>query len=118
MAVKNNPIKIVFLLGSDRPSGHLSLVPSLLLSILTPLFLPSRLSLSYLIPSVLELEVLGEHTCMVLPFPLFGAKETRHAQRTLLQAVPEVAIHTINLKLNPYSHMNCTSFFIFCESET
>ena len=46
-------IIIVFLLGCDRQSGLLFFVPALLLSMLTPLFLPSSsVSLSYFILAV------------------------------------------------------------------
>ena len=48
-------IIIVFWLGSDRPSGLLSFVLALLLSILMPLVLPSA-SLSYFIRGVPMLE--------------------------------------------------------------
>ena len=61
-------IIIVFWLGSDRPPGLLFFVPTLLLSILTPLFLPSS-SLSYFIPAIPMSEPLGKHSCMSTPFP-------------------------------------------------
>ena len=60
-------INIVFRLGSDRPSGLFSFVPVLLLSILTPLFLPSAsVSLSYFILAVLLRQCL-EHS---FPIPI------------------------------------------------
>ena len=88
-------INIIFGLGSVRPSGLLSFVPALLLSILSNLFLPSSsVSLSYFIIAVPMRECLGKHSCMSFIFPiailngtyfsLFGARETKHAQRTLL----------------------------------
>ena len=53
------------------PSGLLSFVPALLLSILTPLFLSClSVSLSYLIPAVPMLECFGKHSCMSSPFPI------------------------------------------------
>ena len=55
-------IIIVFWLGCDRPSGLLLFVPALLLSILTPLFLPSSsVSLSYFVLAVPMRECLGKH---------------------------------------------------------
>ena len=55
-------IIIVFLLASDRPSGIVYFVPILLLSILTPLFLPSSVSLFYFILAVPMCECLGKHS--------------------------------------------------------
>ena len=64
-------ISIVFWLGCDRPSGLLLFVPALLLSILTPLFLPSSsVSLSYFVLAVPMLECLGKHSCMSSPCPI------------------------------------------------
>ena len=58
-------IIIVFCLGCDRPSGLLLFVPALILSILTPLFLPSpSVSLSYFVLAVPMLECLGKHSRM------------------------------------------------------
>ena len=46
-------------------------VPALLLSILTPLFLPSSsVSLSYFVLAVPMRECLGKHLCMSSPFPI------------------------------------------------
>ena len=46
-------------------------VPALLLSILTPLFLPSSsVSLSYFVLAVPVRECLGKHSCMSSPFPI------------------------------------------------
>ena len=64
-------IIIVFWLGCDRPSGLLFFVPALLLSTLTPFFLPSSsVSLSYFILAVPMRECLGKHSCMSSPFPI------------------------------------------------
>ena len=64
-------IIIVFWLGCDRPSGLLLFVPILLLSILTPLFLPSlSVSLSYFVLAVPMRECLGKHSCMSSPYPI------------------------------------------------
>ena len=55
-----------------RASGLIFSVPALLiLSILTPLFLPSMsVSLSYLILEVTMHECLGKHLCTSSPFPI------------------------------------------------
>ena len=46
-------------------------VPALLLSILTPDFLPSSsVSLSYFVLAVPMRECLGKHSCMSSPFPI------------------------------------------------
>ena len=64
-------IIIVFWLGCARPSGHLLFKPALLLSILTPLFLPSSsVSLSYFVLAVPMRECLGKHSCMRSPCPI------------------------------------------------
>ena len=64
-------IVFIFLLGSDRPSGLHFFLPALLLSILTPLFLPSSsLSLSYFILAVPMRECLGKHSWMSSPCPI------------------------------------------------
>ena len=62
---------IIFWLGCDRPSGLVFFVPVLLLSILTPLFLPSSsVSLSYFVLAVPMLECSGKHSCMSAPFAI------------------------------------------------
>ena len=54
-----------FWLGCDRPSQLLYIMPALLLSILTPLFLlSSSVSLSYFVLAVPMRECLGKHSCM------------------------------------------------------
>ena len=64
-------IIFVFWLSSDRPSGILFFfVPSLLLSIPTPLFLPSSVFLFYFILALLMRECLGKHSCMSSKFPV------------------------------------------------
>ena len=64
-------INNVFGLGQFRPWGLLfHFVPALLLSILTPLFLPSFVSLSYFILAVPIRECLGKHLCTSSPFPI------------------------------------------------
>ena len=64
-------IIIVFWLGCDRPLGLLLFVPVLLLSILTPLFLPSSsVSLPYFVLAVPMRECLGKHSCMSSPCPI------------------------------------------------
>ena len=45
-------------------------MPALLISILTPRFLPSSVSLSYFILAVPMRECLGKHPCMSSPFPI------------------------------------------------
>ena len=65
-------IIIVFLLGWFRLSGLLfSFVTALLLSILTPIFLPSfSASLSYFILAVPMRECLGKYSRMSSQFPI------------------------------------------------
>ena len=54
-------ISILFFLGCDKPSGFIFFVPTLLLSILAPLFLPSSsVYLSYFILAVPMRECLSE----------------------------------------------------------
>ena len=61
-------INIIFCLGRDRPSGHPFFVPTLLLSILKPLFLPtSSVSLSYFILAIPMHECLRKHSFMSSP---------------------------------------------------
>ena len=61
----------VFRFGCDRPSGLLLFVPALLLSMLTPLFLPSSsVYLSYFVLAVPMRECLGKHSCMSSPCPI------------------------------------------------
>ena len=63
-------IIIVSWLGCDRPSGFFGGLV-LLLSILTPLFLPpSSFSLFYFILAVPMRECLRKHSCMSSPFPI------------------------------------------------
>ena len=62
-------IIIVFRYGNDRPSGLLFFVPALL-SILTPLFLPSSsVSLSFILAVPMR-ECLGKHLFMSSQFPI------------------------------------------------
>ena len=62
---------IVVWVRCDRPSGLLLFVPALLLSIITPLFLPSSsVSLSYFVLAVPMRECLGGHSCMSSPCPI------------------------------------------------
>ena len=62
---------IVFWLGCNRPSGFLFFVHALLLSILTPLFLPSSsVFLSYFVLPVPMCECFGKHSCMSSPCPI------------------------------------------------
>ena len=64
-------IIIVFLLECDRQSGLLLFVPSVLFSILTPLFYPSSsVSMSYFVLAVPMRECLGKLSCMSSPFPI------------------------------------------------
>ena len=88
-------IILVFRLGCDRPSGLLLFVPTVLFSILTPLFcVSSSVSLSYFVLAVPmrkclrkhshELPVSYSHTEWYFLISLFGAREYKHAQRTLL----------------------------------
>ena len=64
-------IIIVFLLGCDMPSGLHVFVPALLLSIITPLFLPSSsVSFPYFILAVPMRKCLGKHSCTSSPFPI------------------------------------------------
>ena len=61
-------INFEFWLGSDRPPGLIFFVPALLLSILTPFFLPSSsVSFSYFILAVPMRECLRKHSCMSSP---------------------------------------------------
>ena len=52
----------------NRPSGLLFFVPGLLFALLTPLFSPSSVSLSYFILAVPMCEYLGKRSCMSSPF--------------------------------------------------
>ena len=64
-------IIIVFWLGCDRLSGLHFFVLALLLSILTPLFLPSSfVSLSYFILDVPIRECVGKHSCKSSTFAI------------------------------------------------
>ena len=64
-------IIIVFRLGCDRPSGFLLFVPTVLFSILTPLYCVFlSVSLSYFILAVPMRECLGKHSCTSSPFPI------------------------------------------------
>ena len=68
---------IVFWLGCDRPLGLLFSRPTLLLSILTLLFLPSSsVSLSYFILAVPISECFGKHSCMSSPFSITILNDT------------------------------------------
>ena len=60
-------INFVFCIGSDRPSGFLSFVPILRLSILTPLFLHF---LPYFNLAVPMRECLGKYPRTSSPFPI------------------------------------------------
>ena len=64
-------IIIVLRSGCDIPSGLLLFVPSVLFSILTPLFCQSSsVSLSYFILAVHMRECLEKHSCMSSLFPI------------------------------------------------
>ena len=78
-------IIVVSWLGSDRSSGHLFVVAALFLSILTPLFLPSSISLSYFILDVLMRECLGKHPCMSSTFPVAISTGTLFFPKVQLQ---------------------------------
>ena len=57
--------------SDNRPSGLFFFVPALLLSILTPLFLPSSsVSLSYFVVAVPTRECLGKPSSMSSSFPI------------------------------------------------
>ena len=80
-------IIIVFWLGCNRPSGLLLFVPALLLSILTPLFLPSSsVSLSYFVLAVSMRDCLGNHSCMSSPCPIAILNSPFFARRNSLSA--------------------------------
>ena len=91
-------INVVYGLGTDRQSGLLSFVSAFLFSLLTPLFLPSCVSLSYFILAVPMRECLRKHSCTSAPFPIailvlpifslwFKRKLNMHAHRRLLLAL-------------------------------
>ena len=64
-------IYIVFLLRCDKPFGLLSFTPALLLSLLTPLFLPcSSFCLPYFVLAVPMRNCLGKRSFMINPFPI------------------------------------------------
>ena len=72
-------IIIVFWLGCDRPSGLLLFVPALLLSILTPLLLPSSsVSLCYFVLAGPMRECLGKHSCLSSTCPIAILNGTFH----------------------------------------
>ena len=81
-------IIVAFWLGCVTPSGLIFFVTALLLSILTPLFLPSSsVFLSYFILAVPMRECLGKHLCTSSPFPiaiLNGTFYFRQAKKSLL----------------------------------
>ena len=75
-------------------------VPALLLSILTPLFLPSSsVSLSYFIFAVPKRECLGKHSYMSSPFPIAKLNGYRsfvyqnHVKLTARVALPQATPH-------------------------
>ena len=64
-------IIIILKLGCNIPSVLIFFVSALLLSILTPFFLPSSsVSLSYFVLAVPMSECLGKQSCMRSPFPI------------------------------------------------
>ena len=95
-------------------------MPALLLSIVTPLFVPSPISWSYFI-FLFPCSSVGGNTCarvphfllpycLVFPFSLFGAGENEYARRTLLLALllkwPLKPLNKILIVI-----LNCTSCF-------
>ena len=98
-------INIAFCLGSDRPSD-LFFRPALLISMLTPLYLPSSsVSLSSVIIAVPMQVCLGKHSC-TSSFPialLNGTYFFSHSSKrkyayptaTIIGIAPEVAVETI-----------------------
>ena len=68
-----------YCISIGRPSGLLLFVPTLLFSILTPLFcVSSSVSLSYFILAVSMRECFGKHSCMSSQFPLAILNGTSH----------------------------------------
>ena len=98
MKYHNIKIIIVYCFGHDRPSVLFSLVPALLLSILTPLFLQSSsVSLTYLILAVPLRVCLGKYSCTSSPFPiaiLNGIFYSREAKQSLLW--PKLRLSKLN----------------------
>ena len=92
-------IIIVFWLGCDRPSGLLLFVPALLLSILTPLFLPSSsVSLSYFVlASCSHARVFGKTPVHEFPCPIaYWMVPSFFARRNSLSA----KVSSIKIKSN------------------
>ena len=106
---------ILFSLGSDRLSGLLSFVPSLLFSILTPLFCPSSsVPLSYFSLAVPMRECLEKHSCISSQFPIailnctssflsLVQENINMPADTIIGFVPEVAVKNNLIKKN-YRH--------------
>ena len=97
-------IIIVFLIRySDWPSGLLFFVPALLLSILTPLFLPFlSVSISYFILAVPFRQCLCKYSCMSSKFPIamengtfFFAKHDRYGRRVTCRKLTITMIYYI-----------------------
>ena len=91
-------VYIVIWLGSERPSGFLSCPLYFFRYSRFSSYLLRSVSLYYFILAVLMRECFGKHPHTSSPisyshtewyflFSLFGARETKHAQRTLLQAL-------------------------------
>ena len=76
-------------------------VPGLLLSILTPLFLPSSsVTLSYLILAVPMRECLGKHSFMSSPFPMALLNGTFFISRGKIVCLGRSVVHQYQTKLN------------------
>ena len=98
-------INIVFVLDNDKPSGLLSFLPALLLSIVMAPFLPfSSFSLCYFILSVPMLECLGKHSCMSSLFPIailnsifFVKRHDRNGQRVSCRKLTIIIKYTLLL---------------------
>ena len=84
-----------------RPSGLLFFVPALLLSILTPLFLPSSsVSLYYFIHAVPIRECLGKHSCMSFPCPYSHTEWYLHFSRGEIVCLGRSFVNQIKLNFS------------------
>ena len=84
---------IVFSLGCDRPSGLLFIVPALLLSILTPLFLSCSCFFILFHPCCSNARVFGQ--TFVHEFPI----SCSHAELYLLFSLGEIVAEVLPIKI-------------------
>ena len=91
---------IIFWLGCDRQSGLHFFVPTLVLSILTPLLPPSTVSLSYFVLVVPMRECLGKHSWMSSPCPIAILNGTFLFSRGEIVCLGRSFVYQNQIKLN------------------